>query len=131
MENKINPQVRHFFSNEENLINLLANASYPSFFHYGALKGTYDKYITQKERLQNLCREDKWAKVLLRGGCIAIYDIEEDEQHLVDFNMILKGATIVQEQYPKSMARMFVGEDDFFDNDAIIQCAIFGEIIYG
>ena len=133
MENNINDTIQKYFSNEENLVNLLANASYgSSFFSFGVEKGMYDTYLTKEERNdEDLCREDKWAKVLLRGGSIIVYDIEEDEEHVVDLNMIYVGATKLMEEHIDAIIRLFSQDDDFYDNDAVIQYAMFGEWVYG
>ena len=133
MENQINEKVQKFFSDEENLVNLLANASYSSpFFSFGVKKGTYDAYLNEDENNdKDLCREDKWAKVLLRGGSIMLYDVEEEEEHVLDLHMIYVGATKLMEEHEKVMANIFEEEDDFYDNDAVIQYAIFGEWVYG
>lgn len=133
MANNINDTIQKYFSNEENLVNLLANASYCSpFFSFGVEKGMYDTYLTKEERNdEDLCREDKWAKVLLRGGSIIVYDVEEDEEHVVDLNMIYVGATKLMEEHINVIARIFEENDDFYDNDAVIQYAMFGKWVYG
>ena len=132
MEKNINPKVSEWLGDMTNLINVLANASYgSSWFNFGVLKGTYETYLTPRERETLVCREPKWASVLLNGGSIEVYDVEEEEPHTLDFNMLLVGASKLMEEHPQVMQRLLDEEDDFYDNDAIIQYSIFGEWVYG
>ena len=130
--NEINAKVKEWFKDTENLINFLSTASYDSFFFsFRVKKGTYEDFLTPEEYDTLDCCEDKWAHVLQRGGSIQIFDIEEEETFPLDLGQILTGATKLMEENPVAMQRIFDGEDDFYDNDAIIQYAIFGEIVYG
>lgn len=127
-----NPKVREWLGNMTNLINLLANACYCSpWFSFGVLKETYDNFLTPREKERVVCKEAIWASVLLNGGSIQVCDVKEEKSHPLDFNMLLIGGSKLMKVHPQVMQRLFDEEDDFYDNDAVIQYAIFGKWVFG
>ena len=132
---KIN-SVKDLF-NQEFLCDLLSTASCGSFwFHCGVHKDTPSK-IYKNARKKYECAEDIWAYCLLHGGFINIVDVEENEenpengQHKISLEDIIKGMKIVILNYPKIYAALMDESADLFDADAVIQCSVFGDIIYG
>lgn len=77
-------------------------------------------YELQKEGLEP-CHEDVEAQMLLNGMYLILID-EDDEKHHLTLNKILK-LNIDWEKLEN--------EGDFYDNNAILQEAIYGEVIYG
>ena len=65
------------------------------------------------------------------GGAYDDEDHNHWQPHRVDRDTILKGITIVQERFPHIWARYVADAADAGDDDAIFQCAIFRDIIFG
>ena len=132
---KIN-SLKEIFTHEF-LTDILSTASYGSFwFDCGVHKDTPDDvYKAAKKRWE--CREEVWAECLLKGGWINVCDTEEcDEgneegEHKVGLDDIVKGFEIVMLNYPRIYADIMEEQYDLYDADAIIQCAVFGDITYG
>lgn len=134
METEINLKIKQWFNNFDNLVNLFSSASYNSYwFLFGAKKGTYNKYLTKEQRENLECREEKWAQVLLNGGEICVEDLSDEEETIYTINLqkIIIGATTLLKEHPQVIARIFTETEDFYDTDAVIQYAIFGEWVYG
>lgn len=123
--------------NHEFLTDLLSTASYGSFwFDCAVHEDTPDEvYENAKDKWE--CREDIWADCLLNGGYINICDVEECEedsdegQHKIGLDDIVKGFEIVMLKYPKMYAAIMDETYDLYDADAVIQCAVFGDLVYG
>lgn len=79
------------------------------------------------------CREDKWADILLNGGTIVVVDSEAMEGYPIDLNNVFNGFAKAYEVCPQAMARVetFEGDADLYDSDEVLQCVVFGEVIYG
>ena len=59
-------------------------------------------------------------------------DIEEDKTHTLDRAALLEGVRVLGEKYPAHLGSL-LDEDrsDADTGDALLQCALFGEILYG
>lgn len=67
------------------------------------------------------------------GGALIFSDMEGDEtkRYTLDYPAIVRGLEIMAEKYPRHWAD-FVGEnDDATTGDVFLQCALFGDVIYG
>ena len=49
----------------------------------------------------------------------------------LDLAAILDGARVLSEKYPDHFAAIINGADDAYTGDALLQCAIFGEALFG
>lgn len=122
---------------QEFLSDILSTASYGSFwFDCSVHKDTPDElYEEAKEKFN--CREDIWAYCLLHGGYINVCDVEECEEdsdegeYKISLEDIIKGFEIVMLNYPSMYAAIMDETYDLYDADAVIQCAVFGELTYG
>lgn len=79
---------------------------------------------------RSLCREERWADALLNGGYIIVYDPEEDEEHKVTLEDIIKGFEKFIFDCPEQYANMMTENYDFYDADCLLQIVIFGEVTY-
>ena len=68
-----------------------------------------------------ICREDVWAQILFDGKPLLLTD-EEDDEH----KMFLKNIESQNIDW-----EWLEDNGDFYDNNAILQKAIFGEVVYG
>lgn len=113
----------------DEIVAILATASYGStLFGFYASK---DDFKNEKYRTDNDCREDIWARILLDGKSIIVYDVEEDEEHLLDLKKLNKGLKKLAEKYPQDWADYRLENDDQTTMENLVQCAIFGDAIYG
>ena len=121
--------VKQLFT-QEFLVDILTTASYGSFwFECSIHKDTPKEIINKAKEFE--CREEKWACVLLNGGYVNIYDVEEEKNHKVSLEDIIRGFEIVMLNYPEIYASIRDESYDLYDADAVIQCAVFGEVVYG
>lgn len=70
---------------------------------------------------------------LLEGGSITIEDVESGQKktHVLDLPAVLRGVQVIADKYPHHLADVLQGEGDATTGDVLIQCAVFGELIYG
>ena len=114
----------------ENLVDLLSTAFYGSdWFTASVDKEKYGNLIKPTSE----CREDKWADVLMGGGTLIVEDYEEDKKYEISLKDICKGIAKLHDTRLNVYARVmaFDGSADFYDADAVIQFAVFGEWVYG
>lgn len=117
-----------YLDKQENLEDLLATASCGSpWFEYGALK----KFSKQYPPEQFTCREERWAKILLDGGYIMVCDVEDEKDYKLTLEMLKKAWQSDDPQVARAKADILDDDYDIYDADAIIQCALFGEVLYG
>ena len=121
--------IKNFLLKGENLIDLLSTAFYSSPWFYGAIdKEKYGNLIQPTSE----CREEKWADVLKGNGKMIVIDAEDDDtEHEISLQDIINAFEIIIIKHPKLYARLIEQEDDFYDADAVIQYAVFGEWVYG
>lgn len=92
------------------------------------------KYMEARNMLTNegmtrneITLEKVFAKCLKENFEVKIIDLEDNEkEHYLTLEKIDQGFEIVSKKYPHLLAN-----EDFSSADAILQCAIFGDIIYG
>lgn len=123
--------IKNIVNNKEFLVNFLSTASYGStWFAFGTHTDT-PREIYENAKLLNECREEIWADVLLNGGFLLVEDVEEEKDYKVSINDIEKGFTTFMLECPQAYARIMDKEDDFYDDDALMQVIVFGEVVYG
>lgn len=67
------------------------------------------------------------------GGALMIKDTEDESRGLLrlDFNAVKNGLEVMARDYPKRFAEMMNEDDDGETADCLVQCALFGSMIYG
>ena len=130
--------IKDFTTDHENLVNLLSVATYGNYwpvikaYKSDAEKGLFDDCE---------CREDKWAKALMHGKGVVVYDCYEMDSELNDgeeptkyrltMDNVRKGLELMRDQYPRHYADLVEEQDDAITGDVWLQLATFGELIYG
>ena len=123
--------IKSIVSNKEFLENFLSTASYDSsWFAFGTHQDT-PKDIYENAKMLNEYREGIWADVLLNGGFLLVEDVEEEKDYKVSLKDIEKGFATFMLEYPQAYANIMNEEDDYFDDDALMQVIVFGEVVYG
>ena len=137
----------------DDLVNLFSTATYGSYYlDCGVPKGFYKGTELEDE---NDCREDKWAKVLLAGKHIYVYDYyaeDADEfygnlphhwsanRECMIYELTLDDIKKAVEKlscagtHEKKWVQDWINEGNDFDlieADALMQCIVFGKYIYG
>ena len=137
---------------QEDLVDLLSTATYGS--EYFACRIPNGNYKGTELEDDNDCREDKWAKVLLAGETLYVYDYYseemaygnlphkwiEDEQamrYTITLEDIKKGAQQVLDSnnnYDRKCMLYWIngdGDMDLYEAENLLQLFVFGEVIYG
>lgn len=67
------------------------------------------------------------------GGALLIVDEESDDDGVLtlDWNALQKGLTVMAERYPKTFSNIITGNADANTGDMLLQCSLFGKVIYG
>lgn len=113
------------------LSDVLSTASYGNpWFAFGTHTDT-DTETYETAKALYTCREDIWAYVLIHGGFLLVEDVEEEKEFklsLKDFERALKSLAL---NYPSQYAAIMDESGDLYDYDALIQVAVFKEVVYG
>ena len=122
--------------NKEHLVNILEVASYGSDW----LSLTYPKTETNEALIkeESQCGSDKMADILLGGGTITAVDWgdydENDKpgkEYSIDLDKMKEGFQKFIEEQPDDYADLCAGRDDYYTCNNLIQCVIFGEVVFG
>ena len=130
--------IKDFTTNHENLVNLLSVATYGNYWPVvRAYKSDAEAGLFEDCE----CREDKWAKALMFGKGIVVYDNyemdselnegEKPTKHYLTMDNVQKGLELMRDEYPRHYADLMEEEDDAITGDVWLQLAVFGELIYG
>ena len=130
--------IKDFTTDHEHLTDLLSVATYGNYWPaIKAYKSDADKGLFDDCD----CREDKWAKALMNGKGVVVYDCYEMDSELNDgeeatkyrrtMDGVRKGLELMRDQYPRHYADLMEEEDDAVTGDVWLQLAVFGELIYG
>ena len=135
--------IKDFTTNHENLVNLLSVATYGNEWPLvKAFKSDNDKGLFEDCD----CCEDKWARGLMKGKGIMVYDWYNEEvdewdgtletfpkeaKHHLTLADIEKGLETMRDKYPRHWADLVEENDDLITGDVFLQCAVFGELVYG
>lgn len=65
------------------------------------------------------------------GGGLIFRVYEDTETYILDLASIEKGLEILQERYPHYWRDIEDENADAYTGDAFLQCALFGELVYG
>lgn len=111
------------------LIEILSGAFYGSSW-FSVKTPKAQAYLSKES---DTTREDVWATILQLGGYIYVYDVEEDEDkpYKLTLEHIVMAFKKLIAEYPEQYANIITNKADIYDYDAIIQLAIFDDVIYG
>lgn len=115
---------------KETLVNILSTATYGSDWLTILRPKKYDNLLKEESE----CREEKWADILLGGGYIVAFAYDGDDEptrHEVTLDKMKKGLDVLQKDYPKDYADLVTENDDYYTGSNLMQCVLFGEVIYG
>jgi hypothetical protein len=81
-------------------------------------------------------RRQSWDKgydsaCLLNSGSWTITDNEANKKHTITKVHVLRGMKALAKKYPHHFNDVVSGNYDNYTSDALVQCAVFGEIMYG
>lgn len=67
------------------------------------------------------------------GGALLIVDEQDDDDGVLtlDWDAIQKGLAILAEKYPRHLADILAENADADTGDALLQCCLLGDVIYG
>ena len=127
------------FLTKEHIVNILSDATYGnSSVHIKSPRKAYDNLKEEfGDKLDEMCREDVWAEILLRGGKLCIVDLEDEDDFgncteklagLEDFGTAFEKW---RDERPQDYADFCTGNDDFYTGWNFLQYVQFGEVVYG
>ena len=131
MKKTINSVVKSMVNNKEWLVDALSTATYDSFWARFGVHMDTPKDIYENAKSNNDCCEEVWADVLLNGGYFLVEDLEENKDYKLSLKDFEKGMKTLIVLYPQMYVNIKTDNADYYDYDALLQCAIFGDIIYG
>lgn len=114
------------FLEQEKLSDLLSTATYGN--GWPAIESTV--YRKPEEALN--FTEDEWANDLLSGKALMVYDLNDDDHpYKITLDDIKKGLMIMKEKYPYHWNNLVNENEDLETCDTLLQCTVFGELVYG
>jgi len=103
-----------------------------SQMHYYGIGLVYEMedYKSAKDKVMDGCYEDVLMQILLDGNSLSFVDEEagDDDFTKIVLESVLTGVPKVD---PDTLFNIINERDDAFDADCVLQCVIFGEVIYG
>lgn len=83
-----------------------------------------------KEETEDLCSSELYTEILLNEGSLRVVDLD-DEEHELNASKLCNGIKTVLEKYSHLADMSNLEMIDSQGAECIIQCALFGDIIYG
>ena len=77
------------------------------------------------------CIEDVLAALLEDGKTFTLIDNEEDKEYAVTAEMFANGIALYEKDHGTIQSIMEDSDFDLWDGDAVLQLAVFWEVIYG
>ena len=134
--------IKDFTTDREHLTDLLSVATYGNGWPVvKAYKSDAEKGLFADCD----CREDKWAKALMEGRGVVVYDLYDEDaedfdgegefpdtaKHPLTIDNVRRGLELMRDEYPRHFADLVEEQDDAITGDVWLQLAVFGEVIYG
>ena len=109
--------------------NIIGNAFYG--MNYWA-EGMYIKNWGEvvKEETEDLCSSELYTEILCNGGSLRVVDLD-DEEYELNASKLCNGIKTVLRKYSHLADMSNLEEVDSQGAECIIQCALYGDIIYG
>lgn len=95
-----------------------------------------NEFIEPKEISEDIAKD--WGKYryisypLSEGGALLIGDREDEDEEpkRLDLAAVAKGVQVMATKYPSHFADMMEENDDADTGDVLLQCCLFGELVY-
>ena len=68
---------------------------------------------------------------LNNGGVVIVADMETGERHELTSDKVAKGLEVLKAKIPHQFKAAVDGNDDATTGDCLVQCALFGDVIFG
>lgn len=120
-------EMRYQYPDHDDLVDILSEAFF-SGYSWACVDWDSDLYNSYREPED--CIEDILAKMLLDEKSINVTD-EDDHLYILTYDKIKHGLNILNKKYPRHWCDYVTYNDDFYTMDALIQCSLFNDIIYG
>lgn len=131
---KIRPMVKEL--THEDVVTILSGFNsigdyWCSFVDFDDVEHENARHNLELERVfedEEICIEDVWAKMLMNGGSLALSLYDENHTVQLSFAQL---PTAIEKAITEYGISLDVDDWDNEDCDIIVQCACFGEVIYG
>lgn len=83
--------------------------------------------------LDDIFNQSKYYRAALCNVPGVSLRVKDDEGKSYDINLrrLAEGFQVMHKKYPKHFADFIAGNDDATTGDVFLQCALFGELVYG
>lgn len=115
--------------NKENLVEIFSIATCGSDWLEIKRPKALDYLVNDK----SVTREEKWADILLGGGYIVAYEYEDEEEpirHKITLDMMKKSLEVFKNKCPYDYANFITENEDYCTCNNLVQCVLFGEVVY-
>ena len=116
--------------NKETLVDIFSTVTYGSDWLEICRPKKFDSLVKEGSE----CREEKWADILLGGGYIVAHEYEDEEEpirHKITLDMMKKGLEVFKDKWPYDYADFITENEDYCTCSNLMQCVLFGEVVYG
>lgn len=116
--------------NKETLVDIFSTATYGSDWLGICRPKKFDSLVKEGSE----CREEKWADILLGGGYIVAFAYDGDDEptrYEVTLDMMKKGLEVFKDKCPYDYADFITENEDYCTCSNLMQCVLFGEVVYG
>lgn len=116
----------------DNIVDVLSTATYGSDW-LGIHVADDDKSKALKAQAETKydCCEDIWAFVLEHGGRLDCYDNYDDKKMTINMDDYTKGFNVFKESCKGDYKDLMNDDGDYITANNLMQCVMFGEVIYG
>lgn len=88
----------------------------------------------EEDQVKHLDGETFWPRYdgpLCPGGVLKIKAVDSNKQSNLHSGSIMEGLRVMAREHPRHFADMLSGEGDATTGDVLLQCCLFGEVVYG
>ena len=112
---------------EQQIENTLCSALEGGSNYWCEIRG----YIHQEPTRQQPYAPSYLTTPLSPFGKLILFDKEEEKEMELTREKLIEGVRVMAQKYPKHFGDMMSEEGDSTTGDVFLQCALFGEVIYG
>ena len=120
--------IKEFELEEQDIIDLIDMAIEGGIGYWCCLGNDTPEWDAIREEYPDACIDERLYRILEKGGSVILIDEEEDEKHELTMQDLLNG---IQNAIIKGYWDGDIDSADAESGDAVFQCAIFGDLIYG
>jgi hypothetical protein len=87
--------------------------------------------VAKMTLLDQMWHNEPFVLAALGGGQLVVTDFEENQEYVLDGEALSNALGVMAKDYPQHLGDLLADNADAITGDVLIQCAVFGEVIYG